>query len=448
MNADIATGKIADIFVVNGNQLNKLVKSGLIYDDLTKVFEDYASEDTRKITRGFDNPAFKKANFGGKLKAIPWTADDYDSAEIMYVRKDWLDKFGLKEPTTIDELETVLDAFVYKDPDGNGKNDTIGLVGNKDLFKTFASFAGIFYAYNAYPDIWVDDIKNPGEITYGYFAPEMKAPLRKLAEWYKKGLVSKEFSVKDSQKAASSILSGKAGVWFGTMSSPIWPFSVTVKNNFNADWIALPVPTAVSGTKAKTTINSLAERFYVVSKKCKNPEALMVMVNNFVDKLWGNDNEFLKYHEVHGYALAQAWAEAKNVKAYLAVENAVDNNDISQLNSEQKYYYNFVKAYIDNGKKITDQNNVNNWIYYRIFYTGGSQCVINNYIKSGNYVLSKWNSLETQTMIMKQQSIDSSMKEIVTKIIMGKAPIEDYDKNMDMLKKLGADDIIKEVNKK
>jgi putative aldouronate transport system substrate-binding protein len=276
----------------------------------------------------------------------------------------------------------------------------------------------------------------------------MKAPLRKLAEWYKKGLVSKEFSVKDSQKAASSILSGKAGVWFGTMSSPIWPFSVTVKNNFNADWIALPVPTAVSGTKAKTTINSLAERFYVVSKKCKNPEALMVMVNNFVDKLWGNDNEFLKYHEVHGYALAQAWAEAKNVKAYLAVENAVDNNDISQLNSEQKYYYNFVKAYIDNGKKITDQNNVNNWIYYRIFYTGGSQCVINNYIKSGNYVLSKWNSLETQTMIMKQQSIDSSMKEIVTKIIMGKAPIEDYDKNMDMLKKLGADDIIKEVNKK
>ena len=34
------------------------------------------------------------------------------------IRRDWLDKLGLKMPTTMDELYTVMKAFKEKEPDG------------------------------------------------------------------------------------------------------------------------------------------------------------------------------------------------------------------------------------------------------------------------------------------------------------------------------------------
>ncbi len=42
-----------------------------------------------------------------------------------WIYQPWLDKLGLKIPTTTDELEQVLLAFKDKDPNGNGKADEI-----------------------------------------------------------------------------------------------------------------------------------------------------------------------------------------------------------------------------------------------------------------------------------------------------------------------------------
>lgn len=47
-----------------------------------------------------------------------------------WINKNWLDKLGLEVPKTTDELYTVLKAFVEQDPNGNGKNDEIGLMGS------------------------------------------------------------------------------------------------------------------------------------------------------------------------------------------------------------------------------------------------------------------------------------------------------------------------------
>ena len=44
------------------------------------------------------------------------------------IRKDWLDKLGLEQPKTIDDFYNVLKAFKEQDPDGNGANDTYGMI--------------------------------------------------------------------------------------------------------------------------------------------------------------------------------------------------------------------------------------------------------------------------------------------------------------------------------
>lgn len=46
---------------------------------------------------------------------------------IIY-RKDWADNLGLEAPTNVDEVFEMARAFTEDDPDGNGQDDTIGLV--------------------------------------------------------------------------------------------------------------------------------------------------------------------------------------------------------------------------------------------------------------------------------------------------------------------------------
>lgn len=60
----------------------------------------------------------------GKNYGIPFSAQ----AQAMLIRTDWLRKVGKKAPTTWAELVDVAKAFTDKDPDGNGKDDTYGIL--------------------------------------------------------------------------------------------------------------------------------------------------------------------------------------------------------------------------------------------------------------------------------------------------------------------------------
>ncbi|MFJ9560576.1 ABC transporter substrate-binding protein [Streptomyces fuscichromogenes] len=60
----------------------------------------------------------------GKYYGVPFSAQ----AQGMYIRKDWLAKVGKKAPTTWAELLDVAKAFTTKDPDGDGKADTYGIL--------------------------------------------------------------------------------------------------------------------------------------------------------------------------------------------------------------------------------------------------------------------------------------------------------------------------------
>ncbi|MDR1904046.1 MAG: extracellular solute-binding protein [Treponema sp.] len=64
------------------------------------------------------------------------------------IRKDWLEKLGLKTPATPDELFEVLRAFTFNDPDGNGRNDTYGItaaVGGSNTALNELRYLGLMY---------------------------------------------------------------------------------------------------------------------------------------------------------------------------------------------------------------------------------------------------------------------------------------------------------------
>ncbi|NOV03775.1 ABC transporter substrate-binding protein [Paenibacillus planticolens] len=145
----------------------------------------------------------------GSIYAFPFLRGD-DKVRVFFgpaIRQDWLDKLGLKMPTTIDEWYTVLKAFKEKDPNGNGKMDEIPLYLDKNLFATDAPFLGAWgINYSFYQD--------KGTVKYGPIQPEYKDFLATMNKWYKEGLLDKDFAAPNDKlldnKMTTNILGASA----------------------------------------------------------------------------------------------------------------------------------------------------------------------------------------------------------------------------------------------
>jgi putative aldouronate transport system substrate-binding protein len=446
MNVTIASGDLPDIFPVTGKQLSQLVESDSV-EDLSNVFEKYASALTKDIY-GQDKQLFELGKRAGKLYALPNTGGSsaLDTPQMLYIREDWRKKLNLPEPKTMDDFYKLADAFTNQDPDGNGKKDTNALALHKYVagapLQGFADLQGLANAFHAYPTTWIKD--NSGKIVYGSIQPEAKVLLQKLQDMYKNGQIDKEFSIKDMPKASEGVVGGKVGMEFGMMWNPFFPLQNAVMNDKNVQWKAYPVPT-LDGKPTKVSTSVTALNFWVVKKGFKSPEAVVKMLNLFTEKFWGKtlDNNLSNGDGVNyvpfKYALPQAWPAKKNVDIHNNVVKALKSSDASKLNPEEKGYYDKIQALLKNGDVAAG------WGTDAIFGEKGTYEVINYYINNNMYLYNEYKNIPTPSMVDKGSTLDKMENETFIKIIMG-ASIDEFDKFVENWKKLGGDEITKELN--
>lgn len=91
-------------------------------ENLDKEIVDYIAEKSKNTNTG--------AVYG--MPFVCCDAPDYLQS-MMHINKTWLDNLGLEAPTTIEELKTVLHAFKTQDPNGNGVNDEIPMLGKANI---------------------------------------------------------------------------------------------------------------------------------------------------------------------------------------------------------------------------------------------------------------------------------------------------------------------------
>lgn len=133
--------------------------------------------------------AWAYSYYEGKNWGMPNLNHGHVEGSVSIYRADWLKKVGKEVPTTLDELHDVLYAFVNDDPDGNGKDDTVGFVPTNS--STAYYFPEFFGAYNnTLPFDWQEV---DGEIVYGGLRPETEEVLQLLADWYKDGIIYPAF---------------------------------------------------------------------------------------------------------------------------------------------------------------------------------------------------------------------------------------------------------------
>ncbi|MDQ0890414.1 putative aldouronate transport system substrate-binding protein [Paenibacillus sp. V4I9] len=274
VNVTLASGEIPDITLIGDNfasNVRTMAAQGAFWD-LEKYINDYPN------LKAYPKEAYDNTRYqDGKMYAIPRVRGL--EAGMLSVRKDWLDKLNLKVPQTMDDLYKVMEAFTKNDPDGNGKADTVGLVGNIDSGGlSLGSFNGIISTFQNANDSWKLD--NSGKLINMTTDPSTKEAIAWLRKAYADGLIHKDFATLKNTQARESVMAGKAGVSFDAVSTG-WVLTEGIrKTDPKGDMLPLVSLTGPSGNKYNSKSLGYSGVF-VIPKSV--PEAKLKKILTFID---------------------------------------------------------------------------------------------------------------------------------------------------------------------
>ncbi|MHA7963228.1 extracellular solute-binding protein [Paenibacillus sp. CAU 1782] len=196
-----ASGSAPDIInETNAPFRNNLYEQGrlLPLDDLLQYMPNYA-----KLLEEHPQLRYAGTKSDGKLYEIG-RVNEANPLHVLFIRQDWLDNLGLDTPRTTEELMVVAEAFAKRDPDGNGRDDTLGL--------------NISYASDgAVNEIFGIQQDHSWGLKDGLVVRQWDKELAALGfkkELYDAGAIDRDFiRDKDGSKAKQDFISGKLGIY-------------------------------------------------------------------------------------------------------------------------------------------------------------------------------------------------------------------------------------------
>ena len=417
----IASNDIPDFFWVSVAEFNLLSKNNMI-ENLTPFIEKYASANTKKTLNFNGGLALKAVTKDNKLFALPQYTDGLNGVNLVYIRTDWLKKLGLQPPKNYDEMIAIARAFTNKDPDGNGKKDTYGFAVGKDRS---GLFEGFYNAFGAYPNA---NVVKKGQLAPGAIQPETRLVLEKLAGYYKEGLFDPEFAVRDLGKVAETVAQGKAGMIFGEFYWPLWPLWDNFRNDAKAEWVGYKIRDT-KGAEIVPFVPLNVGGYYVVRKGFSNPEAIVIMMNHYVEQIYGN----------YAGAFAKGWDNIANTDTTTR-DRAPHNwspffSDSPTANWDRSVA--FAKAretgksdFLDQGKLNQWNNQVkpgldgdaNNWGWSRVYFNGVPEA--GSYAKT---LSDQYFGPPTPSSIRYGANLQKSQEETFLQIISNTKPITAFD---------------------
>lgn len=191
--------------------LNRAIDAGMFWD-LEPYIDDYPD-----LAAYIGKTALENAKVNGKLVGLP-RLRSLERNSILY-RKDWADALHLPEPKTLNDLYEMIRAFEQDDPDGNGLDDTRGLV---DCWKTWSNIGwnGIqmLTVIHGGPNGWAFE---NGSMQPDFLSPAWLSSLSFFRRLHHDGLLNEDFSILNAEQRRLAITTGNVGVEFCVMDDII-----------------------------------------------------------------------------------------------------------------------------------------------------------------------------------------------------------------------------------
>lgn len=444
----IATKEIPDIMVVSTiEDVQRLVEADLV-EDLSESYENCASDRIKDIYSSYEEDFFDNVTFDDKIMALPETNIE-DGPTMLWLRKDWLDKLELDEPRTMEDVETIVKAFIEKNPGNNGEGNTVGIVCDTNLvgesgYSYEYQMDILFANYGAYPRQWI--VGEDGSVSYGSTKQEVKNALAKLSELYKDGILDNQFLVRSTSNIIELIENGECGSFFGPWWTPNNPLMSAKNMDPDADWKPYMIATDEDGSVSYCNRNP-SYKYVVVRKGYEYPEVAIKILNVMYDYLRYEDidaKEIAKYYQLNVDPTARPisinidYQDALN-RCYDDLKAALDGEmDVTDMELLEASYYESCKSYLDNEEKASTED----WAAYTSRITA---CKLLRDTKVN--VISTVYFAETSTMKDEWWKLRQLEEETFLKIVTGAAPIDSFDEFVTKWSEKGGEKITKEVNK-
>ena len=447
----ISMGSLPDIMVVSSqDEVEQLVEAGLI-EDLTESYNNCISDRIRKMYESYGDSLKDMVTYDGKIMALPET-NITDGPNLVWLRKDWMDKLGLSEPHTIDDVVNIVKHFISEDPgnngvDASGKPNTVGLAVDTDVtgecgYSSEFLLDIIFACFGAYPKQWI--MNDDGEIVYGSVTDEAKEALSYINSLYNQGVIDNDFLLRTSTNICELIENGLCGSFFGPWWAPNNPLVNAVNTNPDADWQPYLIQTSDDGSTSYHSQNP-CYKYVVVRKGYEHPEIAAKMISVMFDKVrfdCTDSEEFKNYYQLNVEPTARPLSI--NVDYNNALSICYRNIDATisgrknpdSLELLERSFYDACSEYIKNANKTSTQ-----WAAYMSRIKACSLIAQDN-IKVVDSLYFK----TTDTMKSHWWRLKAKEKEAYLKIISGEEDISYFDTFVKEWNEQGGQTITSEVS--
>ncbi|MDB5083328.1 MAG: hypothetical protein JWN30_214 [Bacilli bacterium] len=399
INITLASGSLPMVMLITDKTSSfvNAAKSGAFWD-LTPYLKDYPN-----LSKA--NPiVLNNSSIDGKVYGI-YRSRPLGRNAIVY-RKDWLQNVGLSEPKTINDFYNMLVAFKTKDPNKDGKGGTYGMVVSK-----YAGPFDIMQTWFGVPNKWGQD--KDGKLIPAQFTPQYLDALKFFRKLYQEKLINQDFAVFDSTKWNDPVVNKQAGVMIDVADRA----NVLLKTDPN---MKLGIIGAIAGPNGlKSPATSGYAGFYAIPKESVKTESDVKKVLAFLDKLNDKQAQDLLWNGVEGINYT-----VQNGAAVATKQSDPDTNSLTQLEMSIPSEL-YTKAAQTDTSKLVDQVEQAN---EKIVVPNPAEPLLSN------------------TYAQKGTQLDNILNDARIKYIVGQIDDAGLQASLDLWRKSGGDDYIKEIN--
>lgn len=292
-NLQLASGDYPGVFYRTGVSSGDIVKYANqgSFMPLDQLIEDFMPNFQAVMDR---NEGVREAiTFpDGKIYTLPQVYDKDFAAmrhpKKMWVRRDWLDEYGMSVPETLDELEEYLREAV-------GRRDDVVGIANNGVGSVIEALLGTFQVGNNGPDVGnVDLDPDSGMVRFYPAADGYRDLLELLQRFYADGLIMEDLFSVDAQRV--NTLGSNGLVACSTTHAPVGFFGAEEGEKY----VALP-PLKRQSSDETPTWNVIRPEVptignFVMTDRCENP----VEVARWMDFWYGDEGATAFFLGVEG----------------------------------------------------------------------------------------------------------------------------------------------------
>ena len=246
----------------------------------------------------------------------------------------------------------------------------------------------------------------------------------------------------------TQVINEKCGLYFQPFHAPANALQVLHNLTPEAEWAYYPIPT-VDGSKPQIPVGSGVNCYWVVREGFQDPEAIIKMLNLYVDYQYG---VYETEEELERVGKGMMEGKDGNLWKMSAVQAFTDFNNLERYHLMNDYLKNGtepplkyrslaadIKSYLDNGDE-------SKWWTNQVYGVGGCLGIIDQYKADDQYITDQYYGPKTETYTSSWGDLFSMEQTTFMEIITGQKTISEFDKFVEDWRRKGGDKITEEIN--